>query len=605
MKQSIPFSFESVTLRKRGGDSQRSGILGDHLLANHVYRCTGAAHDQRNGTDRLRTVTKMLSGRLLLAGFLLVCMVMASFGQAPPFEWAVRAGGSGQDMGNSIATDANGNSYVAGSFRNTATFGGATLTSSGESDPFIAKLDSAGNFLWARRAGGNSYDGARSIAVDGSGNSYVTGYYMGTAVFGTTTLPSSGTQGSDLFITKLDGSGNFLWTLAAGSDGDDDSGNGISLDLNGDVYVTGNFHGSVSFGSTVLLSTGSYDAFIVKLDGDGNVLWATKAGGAEHDYGTAVATDAYGNSYVTGNFEGAATFGSQVLPGAGNSDIFIAKLDVAGTFLWAVRAGGSSIDYGSDIAVDADGNSYVTGTFQQTATFGDTSFALGWGEINAFIAKLDDSGNFMWAVRAGGGDALQQGNSIALDPAGDPHVAGTFAGAGIFGDLTLTSHGINDAFITKLGQDGTFLWVKSIWGAQDGNAEAYGIAMEVNGGAHVAGRFTDSATFGTVVLASSGGYDAFITKISGTDSTVGEDEASSGGHGIQVLPNPARDRIELVAHDLRSMELLITDAAGRPVVRTSATGTSTTVDISRFAPGIYLLKVRTGKGEVVKRFVKE
>lgn len=605
MKQSIPFSFESVTLRKRGGDSQRSGILGYHLLANYGYRCTGAAHDQRNGTDRSRTVTNILAGRFLLTGLFLAGTATTSIAQEPQFDWAKRAGGTGHDLGNCMTTDANGNSYVAGFFRNTATFGGTTLASSGQEDMFIAKLDSAGNFLWAKRAGGNGYDGARSIAVDGSGNSYVTGYYFGPAVFGNTTLPGSGPQGSDLFIAKLDGSGNFLWAIGAGSSGDDDSGKGISLDPNGDVYVTGNFHGSISFGNTVLVSTGSYDAFIAKLDGNGNVLWATKAGGAEHDYGMAVATDAYGNSCVTGNFEGAATFGSQVLPGAGYSDIFIAKLDVAGTFLWAVRAGGSSIDDGSDIAVDANGNSYVTGTFQQTATFGDTSFALGFGGINGFMTKLDDSGNFIWAVRAGGGDAFQQGNSIALDPAGDPYVAGTFAGTGIFGDLTLTSHGINDAFIAKLGQDGTFLWVKSIWGALDGNTEAYGIATGVNGVAHVTGRFTNSATFGTVVLASSGGYDAFITKVSGTDSTVGEGEASSEGHGIQVLPNPARDRIELVAQDLRSMELLITDAAGRPVLRTRATGTSTSMDISLLAPGIYLLKVRTGKGEVVKRFVKE
>nr|MDA3864149.1 SBBP repeat-containing protein [Deltaproteobacteria bacterium] len=145
-------------------------------------------------------------------------------------DWAVKAGGIDYDWGQGIAVDSNGNIYITGRFYGTAEFGSTTLTSAGGNGVFIAKVDSSGNYLWAVKAGGSSDDRGNGIAVDSNGNSYITGYFGGTAEFGSTTLTSAG--GNGVFIAKVDSSGNYLWAVKAGGSSDD-RGNGIAVDSNG------------------------------------------------------------------------------------------------------------------------------------------------------------------------------------------------------------------------------------------------------------------------------------------------------------------------------------------------------------------------------------
>jgi len=166
------------------------------------------------------------------------------------------------NRGRGIATDSSGNCYVTGHFQGTATFGSITLTNSGNHDIFIAKLDPNGNFLWVKRADGGNREYGYGIATDGNGNCYVTGYFEGTATFGSTTLTSNG--GQDIYITKLDSSGNFLWAQKAGGT-EWDNGYGIAIDSSGNCYVTGIFNGTATFGSTTLTSNGGQDIFIAKL----------------------------------------------------------------------------------------------------------------------------------------------------------------------------------------------------------------------------------------------------------------------------------------------------------------------------------------------------
>ena len=140
--------------------------------------------------------------------FILAICSVALFAQNEDWIWANQAGGTNDDTGYSIAVDANGNSYVTGSFFGSATFGTTTLTSSGYEDIFVAKMDNNGNWLWANKAGGTNWDYGYGIAVDANGNSYVTGYFWGNATFGTTTLTSSGQY--DIFVAKMDSNGNWL-----------------------------------------------------------------------------------------------------------------------------------------------------------------------------------------------------------------------------------------------------------------------------------------------------------------------------------------------------------------------------------------------------------
>ena len=317
--------------------------------------------------------------------FILALCSVALFAQNEDWLWAKQAGGISEDNGNSIAVDANGNSYITGEFRDSATFGITTMTSSGENDIFVAKLDINGNWLWVNQAGGISGSYGSSIAVDDNGNSYVTGGFSGSATFGTTKLTSSGKN--DIFIAKLNSSGNWLWVKQAGGTSGD-IGNSIAVDDNGHSYITGEFRDNATFGTTTLTCSGYDDIFVAKMDSNGNWLWVKQAWGISYDLTNSIAVDTNGNSFVTGNFSGSSTFGTTTLTSSGDYDIFVAKLDSNGNWLWAKQAGGTSSDYTNDIAVDANGNIYVTGEiFEESAIFGTTTLNSS-GFIDIFVAKL-------------------------------------------------------------------------------------------------------------------------------------------------------------------------------------------------------------------------
>jgi molybdopterin-binding protein len=360
--------------------------------------------------------------------------------------WASQAGGSGSDEGYEITLDDAGNSYVTGYFEGTATFDSYSLTSSGYSDIFVAKMDTDGNWLWASQAGGNSDDEGYGITVDDSGNSYVTGYFEGTATFGAYSLTSSGY--SDIFVAKMDAGGNWLWAFQAGGS-DDDHGKGITIDDAGNSYVTGYFCGIATFGSHSLTSTGESNIFIAKTDADGNWLWANRAGSNTDNYGRSIIVDNAGNSYTIGDFEGTATFGTYTLYSNQCSDIFVSKIDTDGNWLWVSQAGGNSYDEGNSIALDDAGNSYVTGCFSETAMFGSHTITSN-GYFDIFVAKIDDSGNWLWAIQASG-TYEDSGYGITIDDVGNYYVTGAFEGTATFGSYSIYSNGETDIFVAKLG----------------------------------------------------------------------------------------------------------------------------------------------------------
>ena len=388
---------------------------------------------------------------------------------AQDFVWAGRLGGTSTDQGNGVAVDASGNVYTVGSFAGTADFdpgpGTFNLTSAGGEDPFVSKLDSAGNFVWARRLGGASIDQGSGVAVDANGNVYIVGTFAGTADFdpgpGTFNLTSAGN--TEIFVSKLDGAGNFVWARRLGGTSND-QGNGVAVDAKGNVFTVGLFAGTADFdpGTATfnLTSAGNTETFISKLDGAGNFAWAVRLGGTSTDQGNGVAVDATGNVYTVGSFAGTADFdpgpGTFNLTSAGGEDPFVSKLDAAGNFVWARRLGGASIDQGNGVAVDPSGEIITVGTFAGTADFdpGAATFNLtAAGNTETFVSKLDRAGNFVWARRLGGA-SNDQGNGVAVDASGNVHTVGSFAGTADFdpgpGTFNLTSAGNTETFVSKL-----------------------------------------------------------------------------------------------------------------------------------------------------------
>jgi uncharacterized membrane protein YqhA len=388
------------------------------------------------------------------------------------FVWAKQLGGFSSDVGFSIALDAAGNVYTTGWFANTADFDPGVGTFNlisvvGSIDVFISKLDASGNFIWAQQLAGASGDIAYDITVDAAGNVYTTGSFFGTSDFdpgpGFFSMTSNG--GNDIFISKLDASGNFVWAKKMGGSAND-VGYSITVDASGNVHTTGSFDGTVDFnpgvGTFNLVSIGSTDIFISKLDALGNYVWAKSMGASNTDEGRNIKVDAAGNIYTTGYFIGTVDFD----PGAttyslaslvASVDIFISKLDAAGNFVWARSMGGNLNDYGFSIALDASGNVYTTGLFRLTADFdpGAGVFNLtSTGVDDIFISKLNSSGNFVWAKRMGGA-STDVGNSIVVDASSNVYSTGYFGGTANFDPgpgLFLSSAGLADIFVHKICQ---------------------------------------------------------------------------------------------------------------------------------------------------------
>jgi len=381
--------------------------LGNYLWANRIGT---SIWDEGNGIAVDATGNVYIIGSITGSGN---DILIAKYGSSGNFLWSKSIGSTGDDKGYSIAVDAAGNVYITGYFKLTVDFdpgaGTANLTASVESDIFFAKYDANGNYIWANNIGGTYAEAGYSITVDGSSNVYITGMFRQTADFD----PSAGIANltsvdlEDVFFAKYDSLGNYLWAKSISSiaNGDgDDQGYNIAVDAGENVYITGYFGSTADFdpgaGTANLTSVGFSDIFFAKYDPSGNYLWAKSIGDVGFDRGYGISVDAGGGVYVTGYFSGIADFdpgaGTANLTAIGSSaDIFYAKFDPSGNYLWAKSIGSTNDDIGHSIAVDAGGYIYMTGRFEGIADFdpGPETINLATaGLADIFFAKYQDCG---------------------------------------------------------------------------------------------------------------------------------------------------------------------------------------------------------------------
>lgn len=439
--------------------------------------------------------------------FLLLLVTCSAYAQKSAIlSWAKNMGGSDADLGGDIAVDDDGNVYTTGYFRNTGDFdpgvGTFNLTSAGGIDIFISKVDPDGNLVWTESFGSTGFDRGFGIAVDGDGNVYGAGYFQGTVDFhpgfGTANLTAFNT---DTYVVKLDTDGNFVWARSVGDSGGD-YGRAIAVDAAQNVYVLGEFQNTVDFdpgpGNAFLSETGSAggDVFILKLDAAGNYVWAIRHGGPSDDGARSIKVDAAGNVYSTGGFYATVDFdpGAGVfdLTSSGSDDVFISKLDVNGNFVWAKQIGSTAIDRGQDLALDDTGNVYVTGHFNGTVDFdpGAGTFSLTSAQDDVFIVKLDTDGDFGWA-KSISGTSYDQFYTLDVDGDGNVYAGGKFygvidfdPGAGafeldVFGDC-----------IVKFDTDGNFEWAIGYAGTSIEMGMA--IAADDNDNVYVTGQFFEA-----------------------------------------------------------------------------------------------------------------
>ncbi len=353
--------------------------------------------------------------------------------------------------GMAVATDANGNVYVAGYFTDTVNFHGVRLVSAGSSDAFLAKYTPDGQFLWVRRFGGRNAETVRGMAVDASGRIYVVGYFNGSS-------PRYPAETADGFLIQFNADGEQQWAQnLASSEGDVISS--VAIAPSGEVYCAGYFSGQAMLGTALLQSmnpkSSITSAFLAKFSPSGQILWTRNTEGSYASF-QAIATDNQGNICLTGDFSGTVRLGGRELTSTQSSDILTAKYSSGGELLWAKSVGGihptdkkadGRSESGESIATDASGNIYVTGLFSYVAQFGSIGLVERHYQ-SPFIAKYDAQGTVLWA-KAGDYQG-QPRTAITSTPDGTIYLTGAFRGTTLFGANSLTSDDGDDIFLGRL-----------------------------------------------------------------------------------------------------------------------------------------------------------
>jgi len=484
---------------------------------------------------------------------ILAILISYAYAQSPTFGWVKQMG----DGARSLATDQSGNVISVGYFSSTQDFdpgsGVANLTSNGNEDIYISKLDPSGNYIWARSLGGTLKDQPYSVDTDPQGNVYIAGYFDSTVDFdpgsGTFQMTTDGV--TDAFVLKLDPSGNFQWAVKYGSPFND-YGHNLTVDASGNVYTTGEFAGVVDFdpgtGTYTLNAGNQWNTFVTKLNANGNFVWARNIDGSR---GYAIDLDNSGNVYFVGVFWGIRDFdpgpGTYTLDGGQSlGDGYVAKFDPSGNFIWALdftySPGNINCDQNGDIVISG---SYGYCDFDP----GSGTYALNSvGGPDAFIQKLSGTGNFKWAIGFGDQytDFIQR---TALDNFGNIYSTGSFQltpdfdpGAGV---TSFASWDGYDIFITRFSPNGQLTWAGHLGNNSTGAGS--GIEIDPFGNIFAAGWCNGLGNYDpigyNVILGTQDGSDAYVLKLGQPGLNLEKPFAIN--EGIWLYPNPSQGFISV------------------------------------------------------------
>jgi hypothetical protein len=359
--------------------------------------------------------------------------------------------GKGPNYGLGVATDSVGNVYVCGNFEDTVRFDAQLITATSESDIFLVKYNSDGVLEWVKSIGaGKGLQFASSAATDKDRNVIITGGFYNKVDFGGVTL--NGDTITHAYIAKYNSNGQLL--LANEFNGGSCNSNDISVDLDGNILITGSFKDSIRYDSILIRSSSSkLQMFVAQFTYDGKLNWM-RAGLGGSVIGYSATQDALGNCFVAGDFLDSANFDGISVNSNGWYDGFIIKYLSDGTSSWVRNIGGKDEDGARGIVVDKSNNLYVTGHFSANAVLGDNT-AISNGLYDIFILKYNISGGFISRYLAGS-QGLDDGLGITSDCIGNVFTTGFFASTVNFNNLQLTSVGDIDPFVWKISNNSSY-----------------------------------------------------------------------------------------------------------------------------------------------------
>lgn len=584
--------------------------------------------------------------------FTLILLLVAGMVNAQTLEWASSIGSNYTDRALCVIIDNQGNKYIGGQFNDTVDFdlgaGSAIAISKpdaiGRGSAYVLKLDANDNFVKVLTFGNPAspnYVGVSAMGKDASGNLFLSGYYSNTTDFNPDTAVTNNltaTASNNIFLVKLDANESFLWAkqwknnYAEGEfNGTKEEGVAMAIDADGNVLLTSRFKGTVDFDpdtSSYNITSNGQQGYVMKLDNNGKFLW-TKILVADTSAGTlvyprSISADASGNLYISGDFIGTIDFNpdstaSNNLTSSFQSG-FLLKLAPNGSYQWAKKMGNldsspiSSFNFANAVTVDGASNIVLAGSFMGSVSMGSTTLVSN-GYSDIFIAKLDASGNYLWAKSIGNTWDSDKATRMTVDAANNIYVAGIFRGnldfnPGANSNL-ISSNGGEDAFLLKLNTNGGFEWAKTFGGA--GSDELiYGVAAKDNSVLAVGG-FTvqmscdnEGSYYINAAYLGSGTerHDGWVAKIN--QGATGIEDVTTNFQ-FTLYPNPASSTftIELPHYSSGDAKLTMFDIHGKRVNEVDLTEPITNVSLDGLSKGMYFARVANGSSYAVKNFVVE
>ena len=538
-------------------------------------------------------------GPALAILMMLLLRTGAAWGQA--WTWGTRPG-LGEGFGTAV--DAAGNVYVTGTFSGSALFGATTLLSAGQRDVFVAKYSATGTPLWAVRGGSVAADDyGLGIALDPMGRVVVTGGGAGLVSLGTFQLNLGPDAG--LFVARLTAATG-AWLTADGAAGG--TSEAVTVDAGGNVYIAGTVRlAPLTLGTTTIPGNGRRQIFVAKLGVNGGWRWATSArsGGIASVWGIAV--DSAGSAALTGDYDGSAfTIGATTLVNQGSQNLYVARLTPAGAWQWAAGAGANPYTFGRSLTAGPGGSLYVGGEFEgPTAQFGaltliNSSTAV--GRSDAFVAQLSPTGQWQWVARTTG-PGSETVTALATDSLGRIYAAGVYQGGPVsFGAIVRLNRAYEDVFVATL--DGaTHTWQNATTAGGNGSDIPASVAATGRGAVYLTGYSNSSTlTFGPTTLLHLGPVgeaNAFVARLGAPPLALAAEALPALSHSLTLFPNPAHRTVRLTGALAPTAILL--DALGRTVRTWPLEPTSSDLDLTGLAPGLYTVRA----GAAARRLVVE
>lgn|GEM_PF-3646734 len=453
--------------------------------------------------------------------------------------------------------------------------------------------------------------------IDQAGNIIIGGHFSGYSVtFGNTTLNNSnGYTYGKMFVVKYDNNGNLLWAKTPSISSYSCSTLGTVTDKNNNIYITGHFQDNTFTFSGMSLSNanpGIQDVFLYKLDSNGNSLWAKMLGGTSHDVGTAISLDKNSNVYIAGNFKSSVILsGSNLIMNSNNNDtkdIFLAKFDTNGNYLWSKSFGGNSDDEATSLTNDQSGNIYLSGNYKSTSfNIGSNNFAKSSNTNTClYLTKLDSLGNIKWAKSTTTNTSNSSINGIASDNYGQIYSIGNFDGSTLeLANSTLqnSANGLGEAFMTKYDSLGNVLYAKSFIGF--GNDFGKTIDKDIMGNIFLSGHFAGNYILTDNNFTSNnynGTNDIYIMRFFEQNPALGITTGiMSQKHDVRLFPNPFKNEFEIFA-DIESFENLQVNLFSSTGAKVNASyqvfNNKIRVQTTNLNAGPYILKINYN-GELI------